>query len=164
MNRQILYELIIRSGEDQDILEKEVLKLKALDSEGVKIDKKVIEQVLVDTLSADVWDLVDSLSKDKTRSFMLLEHLLKTAEYEQIMGLLASQVRLLYLCALAKNRDQVISFGVHPFVASKIFSSSVKLNLTRIKKIYQKMVGIEIAVRKSKIDKRLALDLLILAF
>lgn len=164
INGPLADELILRAGNDQNILMHELAKLEALQDEGFELTEEVLDNILVDTLAVNVWDFVDKLHSDKAKSFKLLDYILQTASYEQIMGLLARQIRLFYLASIARSREGLIRLGVNPYAAGKIINQTADLSTQRIKKMYRKMVSLEIAVRSSKLDKMLALDLLVVAF
>lgn len=162
---QIIAELVLRIGENQNILEFELEKLAALQEEGVEITIEVVKSICSDIQEVNIWDMVDSLNTSKVKSLKLLDGMMKNSEYEQVMGLFGRQLRLLYLAAATRgSREGLISLGVNPFVASKLMRQAAGLNLDRIKRMYQKMLGIEIAVRQGRLDKMLALDLLVIAF
>jgi len=160
----LIKELIFRVGVDQAILASEIDKFEALQNEGIEITKEIFESITVNTLDIEVWDLVDSLSTNKAKSLRLLDYLSQTLEYEYIMGLLARQVRLLFLALNSRSEKVLSSFGIHPFVAAKLMRQTGRLSIERLKRLYQKMVNIEIAVRTGRLEKKLALDLLVIAF
>ncbi len=150
---------------DINIINSEVSKLQALQDEGVIITSEVIESIVIKSADAKIWDLVDSLTtKNHIRSFELIDLLLKDIEYEMIIGSIVSQMRIIYLALNSSIPGSLSQYGIHPFVASKVIKYIHKYNKERILKFYQKLVDIEIAVKTGKLEKEIALDLIVIGF
>ncbi|MBN1331517.1 hypothetical protein JW978_01360 [Candidatus Dojkabacteria bacterium] len=158
-------EFFLRSNDDQHIILTEIDKLKKLQDEGVEITKEIVENLITDNSAISVWDLTDNLlASNKRGSIKELDKITRTSEYEQIVGLIVSQLRALYIASLVGTREKMIEYKIHPFIASKLVSKISKFPIEKVKKLYGKIVNMEIAVKTGKIDKDLALDLLVLAF
>ncbi|MBD3281048.1 DNA polymerase III subunit delta [Candidatus Dojkabacteria bacterium] len=165
IDRQSLNYLVMRLGDDQQIIESELDKLIKLQDEGVQITQELIEHIVTDNSEVSVWDLTDNLiASNKKGSIRELDKVMRNSEYEQVVGLIVSQLRQLYIASSVETREKMISHKIHPFVASKLISKIRNFPVNKLKKLYQKIVNMEIAVKTGKIDKELALDLLVLAF
>lgn len=157
--------LLLRLGENQSIQHSELSKLKIFTEEGGVLDREAIKMLICDNAQVSVWELVDYLlERQKAKSLRQLDQILQDTEYEQIVGLLVSQLRYLYIALNTSSKDQMVELKVHPFVASKIRVRARNFSIEKLKKLYRKIVDMEIAVKSGKIDKALALDFLVLAF
>ncbi len=160
----MISELVNRFSNNFSVLFNEIEKLRSLRDEGIKIDRRIFDIIISSTVDTNVWELVDTLgSINNLRGLEKLDSLLKVFDYEYLVALILRQIRLLYLGASFKNKQDLVAAGVHPYVAEKVLRQSNNLTLEKLKKLYQKLVDMEIAVKTGKIDKSLALDLLIIA-
>ncbi len=165
LTSSLIKELSFRTGPSPLILASEMLKLKYLQDEGIEISVDIMKNITILNEEASIWEFMDSLTdRNKIRSLNLLEKLTRELEYEYIMGFIVRQLRLYYLALNYKDKSKLIKFGIHPFVATKILRQTQLLNKSKLEKLYQRVVDMEIGVKSGRLDKMLALDLLVIAF
>lgn len=165
IEKNLVREISFRIGTDPAIIVNELVKLKCLQDDGEKITSDLIKDVITLNEEADIWELMDSMAgRNKYKSLELMMKATKDLEYEYIMGLIVRQLRLLYLASCYRDRARLVELGVHPFVAGKIIQQAQLLNKSKLEKLYQRIVDMEIGVKTGRLDKMLALDLLVIAF
>lgn len=166
LTNQQISKLLSNSAATQELLVNELEKLNCLSQKSNgHIDEADFLQIVSTDLESTIWDLVDLISTgDKSAAFTSLDRLSKDVEYEYIFAMIARQIRLIYLGLNATSSKHMTEFGVNPFVASKIFRVLARFNLEKVKKLYRKLTDIDIAVKSGKLDKNLALDMLVLVF
>ena len=98
MNKSTIQYFLNKVGQNYNIIESELEKLKLY-----KVDKKIITKEDIDLVSnrnieSSIFDLIDSIvKKDKKKVYELYEHFLSSGtEIIQIMIMLANQIRLIY--------------------------------------------------------------------
>lgn len=98
MDKSTIQYFLNKVGQNYNIIESELEKLKLY-----KVDKKIITKEDIDLISnrnieSSIFDLIDSIvKKDKKKVYELYEHFLSSGtEIIQIMIMLANQIRLIY--------------------------------------------------------------------
>lgn len=98
MDKSTIQYFLNKVGQNYNIIESELEKLKLY-----KVDKKIISKEDIDLVSnrnieSSIFDLIDSIvKKDKKKVYELYEHFLSSGtEIIQIMIMLANQIRLIY--------------------------------------------------------------------
>lgn len=98
MDKSTIQYFLNKVGQNYNIIESELEKLKLY-----KVDKKIITKGDIDLISnrnieSSIFDLIDSIvKKDKKKVYELYEHFLSSGtEIIQIMIMLANQIRLIY--------------------------------------------------------------------
>ncbi|MGN1352876.1 MAG: DNA polymerase III subunit delta, partial [Bacilli bacterium] len=98
MDKSTIQYFLNKVGQNYNIIESELEKLKLY-----KVDKKIITKEDIDLVSnrnieSSIFDLIDSIvKKDKKKVYELYEHFLSSGtEIIQIMIMLANQIRLIY--------------------------------------------------------------------
>ena len=82
--------------------------------------------------------------------------------------MIARQFRILslvkYLQSLGKSSSEITQrLRLHPFVVRKALSHSRNFTIEHLRKLYQKLVRTDLAVKEGRFDGKLALDLFIAA-
>ncbi|TSC53746.1 MAG: DNA polymerase III subunit delta, partial [Parcubacteria group bacterium LiPW_39] len=137
-----------------------------------KVDKLITEKdidALVNTkIESDIFGAIDALAnRQKAAAFIFLHRNLALGESEiALLGMLVYQFRNLLLI---KNQvEQGVPFyalgeklKMHPFVLRKTFEQSKNFSLAGLKKIYERLAEIDLAVKSGQIEPRVALDLVV---
>jgi DNA polymerase-3 subunit delta len=137
-----------------------------------KVDKLITEQD-IDTLvkskiESDIFKMVDALAnRQKTAAFKFLHQNLALGESE--IALLSKMVYQFRNLLLVKSQiEQGVPFytlekklGLHPFVLRKTFEQSKNFSLGALKKIYERLSEIDLAIKSGQIEPRVALDLVV---
>lgn len=137
-----------------------------------KVDKLITEQdidALVNTkIESDIFKAVDALAnRQKTAAFKFLHQNLALGESE--IALLSKMVYQFRNLLLVKSQiEQGVPFyalekklGLHPFVLRKTFEQSKNFSLPALKKIYERLSEIDLAIKSGQIESQTALDLVV---
>jgi len=136
--------------------------------------KKLIEddvrKFVAKTAEESIWDFIDSIGEyDKAKALRIIEDLLfEKKDFVIIAAMLARQFRILvmvkYLLEKGTDYSDIINIlKLHPFVVRKAIAHSKNFSMERLKKLYEKLVKTDLAVKEGRFDEKLALDLLIAA-
>ncbi len=137
-----------------------------------KVDKLITEQdidaLVKSKIESDIFKAVDALAnRQKTAAFKFLHQNLALGESE--IALLSKMVYQFRNLLLVKSQiEQGVPFyalekklGLHPFVLRKTFEQSKNFSLGALKKIYERLSEIDLAIKSGQIEPRVALDLVV---
>ncbi|HOU76407.1 MAG TPA: DNA polymerase III subunit delta [Candidatus Dojkabacteria bacterium] len=153
---------IERQGADPSAIANEIEKLILLNK--TKVNSDDVYKYTMQTVSASMWDMIRYLEYGK-REYAMNE-LMKLFETRvdgfYIFNMIVREYRLLFLVKsmLAENYSEsqiAKSAQIHPFVVSNLARSEI--SLTRISKMYEKLVNIDFQVKHSYIDIQTSLVL-----
>lgn len=134
---------------------------------------KLITEVDVDLLVKSKYDpnifaTIDALAnRNKNLAYKLMhEHLAQGENEIYILTMFVYQFRnLLQIKSLIDgglSSDEVIKkTGLHPFVIKKSWSMLKNFSLEVLKKIYERLLQLDIAIKRGKIEPETALDLIV---
>ena len=135
--------------------------LKPITSENVEVLVKA-------KLDTNIFNLIDAIGeKNRKGALKLLQDQIESGAHPlYLLTMIIYQFRNLLiikdLIEQGLNQYQIQKeTKIHPFVVQKTFSQARNFSLNELKKIYQKLLETDIALKTSKIEPNLALDLLI---
>jgi DNA polymerase-3 subunit delta len=129
-----------------------------------------IDRFVTKTVEESIWELVDAISvNDKKTALLIIEQMLRErSDFMLIISMIGRQLRILFLTK--KLLDQgysqaeiIRTLKLHPFVARKAVIQSQNFSIDQLKKLYQKLVNTDLAIKESRFEEKLALDLFISA-
>jgi len=143
----------------------EIEKLSLLaQAKGKKtIDREDVEEIGSSDLKGSIFDIVDALSKKNAQeAYRLLDLLLVQKQPIQLISfMLARHVRQLIAAKELGSQDAIIRrMKVIPFVANKLFYQAKSFSFDSLEELYKECFESDLAVKTSKIQDRLALELL----
>jgi DNA polymerase-3 subunit delta len=170
LGREIADRIIMKAGTDQFLLENELGKLKLLlDSEKRKeILADDLELVSAQENGGNIWELMDAISaRDRRQMLSEVNQLLTDQrDYSYLVTMITRQLKLLYLIKNPQIPEQLISksFGYHPYVISKAKREQHRFTTKLIITLYNKLAGLDLAIKEGKMEARLGLNLLLSSF
>lgn len=135
---------------------------------GQIITEKDVDLMVRANLDVNIFETLDALAqRDKKAAFRLLhKHLSQGENAIYIFTMFIYQVR-----SLLKLKDLIDKgapyyqlaqrSGLHPFVVKKSSQQLKNFSLDHLKKIHQRLLEIELALKKGRLDGPTALDLLV---
>lgn len=160
---------INRVGNNLEIINNEIDKLKLFKLNNKIITKEDINNICIENVSIDIFKFVDDIiNKDKKSAIKTYKELLKINEEPiKIVALLASKFRLMYQsCILTKKgftEDKISEIlGVHKYPVHLSILAGYKYNPDLILKYLNDLADLDIGIKTGTKDKELALELFIL--
>jgi len=133
-----------------------------------KIKREDVELLVRPKIETDIFKTIDAISeKKKSRALTLLhQHLEKGDAPLYLLAMINFQFRnLLEIKDLIEKNTpyyRIINQSkLHPFVVKKSYQQTQKFTLQQLKKIYQKIFEVDLAIKTGKIEPETGLDLLI---
>jgi DNA polymerase-3 subunit delta len=165
---KVVEKLAFLVGNDLWRMSEEIKKLVAL-KRGKKITENDIERVITFTLEVDIFKVIDAISmKNKKLAFQSLHSFLKRDEkYLDLFSLIKFQFRNLIKAKeliekRGKNFQIINKLNLHPFIVEKILKVLPRFTMEDLKRVYQKIFSLDLAIKTGKIEPDLALDLLLI--
>jgi len=160
-------EFIEKAGTDQQILYEECNKLSLYLKyyERDKVTTNDLQIISQTTKEKEIWDLLDFISRrDKKKSLEQINLIVtKPSDFPFAIIMIARQLRILYLL-ISKDIDKSAltkDLKLHPFVIQKASKYLYKFDEAQIKRLYNKIVDLDFAIKQGKIDAILGLNLFI---
>ncbi|MDO8639465.1 MAG: DNA polymerase III subunit delta [bacterium] len=132
------------------------------------VDSKDVELLVKSKIETDIFQTIDAIAKkDKRKAFSLLhKHLEKGEKPFYLLSMISFQFRnLLIVKDLIEKNTPYYSITqksrLHPFVVRKSFEQAGKFSLQELKKIYQKILEVDLHIKTGKVTQEVGLDLLI---
>lgn len=154
-------------GNDLWQLSNEIKKL-ATYKGGEKIEVKDIELLVKPKIETGIFKTIDAISEKKKNKALALvhQHLEKGDSPQYLLSMINFQFRNLLEIKdmIEKNRPYYIILkksNLHPFVVKKSYQQAQKFTLQELKKIYQRIFQVDLAIKTGEITSEVALDLLI---
>jgi DNA polymerase-3 subunit delta len=120
---------------------------------------------------ARIFDLTDALARhERSRALSILHELLDHGETPiGLTAFIGSQVRTLLLVKDLSERGlrapQIAEVaGLNPFVVGKTLPLVRRFSLAQLKAAYRAALGVDTALKRSRMPAELALDLLVIEF
>ena len=164
---KVIDELINFVGSNLWQMESEIKKLVNYKN-GQKIKREDVELLVRPKIETDIFKTIDAISeKKKSRALTLLhQHLEKGDAPLYLLAMINFQFRnLLEIKDLIEKNTpyyRIINQSkLHPFVVKKSYQQTQKFTLQQLKKIYQKIFEVDLAIKTGKIEPETGLDLLI---
>lgn len=133
-----------------------------------EIEVEDIELLVRPKVEAAIFETIDAIaSRNKKRALSLIhKHLERGDPPLYLLSMINFQFRNLLMVKSQKFNvyyPAMISkkLGIHPYVARKAVEQSKRFSLGELKKIYQKIFQLDLAIKTGKLDGGTALDLFI---
>ena len=164
---KVIDELINFVGSNLWQMESEIKKLVNYKN-GQKIKREDVELLVRPKIETDIFKTIDAISeKKKSRAlFLFHQHLEKGDAPLYLLVMINFQFRnLLEIKDLIEKNTpyyRIINQSkLHPFVVKKSYQQTQKFTLQQLKKIYQKIFEVDLAIKTGKIEPETGLDLFI---
>jgi len=135
---------------------------------GTEITAGDVDELVKAKLDTNIFNFVDALGRqDKESALKLLHDQLASGEHAlYLLTMITYQFRnLLIVKELLENGSNQYGLAkeakMHPFVAQKTAQQAGNYSLGGLKMIYRKLLDLDAALKTSKIEPRLGLDLLV---
>ncbi|MBU1292349.1 DNA polymerase III subunit delta [Patescibacteria group bacterium] len=159
--------LVAYVGDDLWQLSNELNKLGSYKA-GQIIDEQDIDLLVRAKLDTNIFKTIDALARrDKRSAFKFLHQHLEQGENEiYLLTMFTYQLRTLIKLKDLMERgtsyyDLAKKAGLHPFVVQKSSDQLRNFSLDQLKKIYRRLLEIDLGIKKGRWDGPTALDLLI---
>ena len=136
--------------------------------ERQKIGLKDVELLVKPKIEADVFKTIDAIAlRNKIQALSLVhKHLEKGDSPLYLLHMINFQFRNLLIIKDLIERDKTYNtilkqIKLHPYIIKKSYWQAEKFTIAELKKIYQKIFQVDLAVKTGKIEPETALDLLI---
>jgi len=162
-----LEKLIDYVGNDLWQMANEIRKLVSY-RENKKIEVKDIELLVKPKIEPEIFKTIDAIaSKNKKQALELIhKHLEKGDNPLYLLSMINFQFRNLLTIRdlIEKNKSPYTLLGeakLHPYVIKKSYSQAQKFKIDELKKIYQKIFQVDLAIKTGKVEPETALDIFI---
>jgi DNA polymerase-3 subunit delta len=167
ISQEAIRKLAASVGNDLWQMSNEISKLVSYKA-NQPINEEDIDLLVKAKMDVNIFRTLDALAqKDKKTALKLLhEHLEQDENEIYLFSMFVYQIRtLLKLKDLIEKGTPFYSLakksGLHPFVVKKSSAQLRNFGLEQLKKIYQRLLEIELAIKKGRIDGPTALDMLV---
>lgn len=162
-----LEKLIDYVGNDLWQMANEIRKLVSY-KENKKIEVKDVELLVKPKIEPEIFKTIDALaSKNKKQALELIhKHLEKGDNPLYLLSMINFQFRNLLTIRdlIEKNKSPYTLLEeakLHPYVIKKSYSQAQKFKIDELKKIYQKIFQVDLAIKTGKVEPETALDIFI---
>ncbi len=159
--------LIAFVGSDLWQMKSELLKLAAY-SRGAQITEKDIDFLVKSKIDSNIFATIDALAaRNKNLAYKFLHQHLSQGENEiYILTMFVYQFR--NLLQIKNLVDSGVSFaalakktGLHPFVIKKSWQQLGHFSQDVLKRVYERLLELDIAIKRGRIEPQAALDLIV---
>ncbi|MFH0906969.1 MAG: DNA polymerase III subunit delta [bacterium] len=167
IDSEAIRKLIAYVGNDLWQMNNEINKLISYESGGI-INGNDVDLLVNAKTDINIFGMLDALAqRDKRTALRILhEHLNQGQNEIYLFSMFVYQARV--LLRLKDLTEKGLTFydlakksGLHPFVVKKSSYQLRNFTLDHLKKIYQRLLDIEIGIKTGRIDSLTALDLLV---
>ncbi len=158
-------------GNHLRMLANEIDKLATYVGEGKTINADDVRKLSAQVQEARIFDLTDALAqRNRKQALNILHDLLSDGEPPiKLISTITSQVRsLLLVKELAQKgmRSSAIAstIGMAPFIAEKALRQVGNFTLPQLEGAYRQLLSTDAALKRSRIEPEMALDLLVISF
>jgi DNA polymerase-3 subunit delta len=155
------------TNNDLWLLSNEIKKI-ANFSEGKKIEEKDIKTFLKENFKIDIFKTIDAIAeKRKKDAIKLIRNHLENGENSlYLLSMIIYQFRnILIVKDFLERKEEYNNIlkktKMHPFVLRKTYVQSLKFTLEEIKKIYNRLVIVDLEIKTGKAEKETSLELFI---
>lgn len=167
IDQEALEKLINFVGNDLWQMENEIKKLVSYKN-GQKIEPRDIELLVKPKIETDIFKTIDAIAQKKKNHALVLihQHLEKGDTPLYLLTMINFQFRnLLTIKELIEKNIPYYKIlkqsGLHSFVVKKTYQQARKFTFQQLKKIYQRIFQVDLAIKTGRIEPETALDLLI---
>lgn len=164
IDEKIVERLINYIGRDLWQMSNEIKKLVNYKKNNNEISEKDIDLLIKPKIENDIFKTIEALAnKEKNKTINLIQkHLEKNDSASYLLSMINFQFRNILIMKLHEtNTNYMQKIEMHPYVARKALYQSQKFTLEELKKIYQKIFKIDLAIKTGKIDTNQGLYMLI---
>lgn len=161
--------LLELAGTNLMMLTNEIDKMALYVEEAKRIDAATVEKLVAKSLEQNVFTLVDKvLQKNVEAAIGLFHELLRQNEEPiKILGVMASQVRLMYqvkeMAKLGYSQQKIAgALRIHPYRVKLALEKTGRFNEKELLSLMNEMAEADYKMKTGQVDKALALELLIL--
>lgn len=154
-------------GADLWQMKNEIDKLAAFVS-GKIINEKMVDDMVKAKVASDIFKTIDALaSRNRQAALSLLHRHLSQGESEiYLLSMLVYQFRNLVLVKSEIERGAQFqalakTIKLHPYVLRKSFEQGKGFSFPALKKIYERLLELDIAIKSGRIEPQVALDLVV---
>ena len=159
-----LESLIDYIGSDLWRLKNEIKKLAnyVLSEKKQEITEKDLKKIIIPDLELNIFDTIDAIAaQDKKKAINLFkQHLADGAEVPYLFSMVAWQMKNIIIAKTSSESGG--GTGLSPYVLRKATYQAKNFSLDDLKRIYQKIIDLDAALKVGKVLPEAALDLLIL--
>ncbi|MGE5193402.1 MAG: DNA polymerase III subunit delta [Deltaproteobacteria bacterium] len=159
-------DLAIYIGQDLRALDNELEKLLAY-RQGETIRREDVHAIVAAVEEQSVFDLVDALGKRETKQALVLLH----DQFDhgkaplELFPMIVRQYRILLqvrdLASRGLKESEIrTKLGLHPFVVPKMLEQARNYSIDQLEAIYEKLVDVDLALKTSRGDPAVNLDVL----
>lgn len=132
-------------------------ELNKLVSHKIQITAQDVERLVKPKIDVNIFDTIDALGqKNKKQALKLIRNHLKQGEKENyLLDRFVYQFRNLLKVKTGGGKD------LHPFVYKKAQAQTRNFDFEELKKIYQKLLEIDLNIKTGKVEARTALELFV---
>jgi DNA polymerase-3 subunit delta len=155
---------------DPRLADQEILKLLTYVNFSRPVEIEDVRQLTADIAQGDIFAMVDALGNYNGKEALgILHRLLENDDPAGIFGMILRQFRLLLQARDILDRggqasDVQHGLHLHPYVAGKVTAQARNFKNQDLITIYQQLVGIDEAIKSSRMPGDLALDTFIASF
>jgi len=164
---EALGKLISFAGNNLWWITNEIKKLASY-KKNQTVEVKDVELLVRPKIETAIFETIDSLAaKNKKQALKLLKaHLEKGDNPLYLLSMINFQFRNLLMIKdlIEKHKSPYLLAKIthlHPYIVKKSYFQAQKFTIQELKKIYQKIFQVDLAIKTGKIDPETALDLLI---
>ncbi len=154
-------------GSDLWQMQNELAKLVSFKN-GKPIVEEDVDYLVKSKIESDIFKTIDALAaRNAAAAFKFLYRNLAEGESEiSLLGILVYQFRnLLLVKSQLESGTQYYGLEkklkMHPFVLRKTFEQSKNFSLTALKKIYERLMEIDLSIKSGQVEASAALDLVV---
>ncbi len=162
-----LHALLTRTGTDLWFFDNEIQKLHAF-MQGKAITLQAVESLTAHASDPQIFATIDAIARrNRTQALALIHQHLKNGEDEHYLASMVTYqfrniITVKYLQQQGRTADEIRKVTrLHPFVISKAQALAQNFAMTDLKKIYNKLASLDVALKSGEIDPTLALDVLV---
>ena len=163
--------LTLYAGHDLRLLASELEKVSIYAGQGGRIDGQTVRALTPIAQQARIFDLTDALARqERAQALAILHELLDQGEAPiGLNAFIGSQVRSLLLVKDLSERgmraQQIAEVaGLNPYVVTKTLPLVRRFSFEQLKAAYRAVLGVDAALKRSRMPAELALDLLVIEF
>jgi DNA polymerase-3 subunit delta len=169
ISKEDLHFFIERTGNNLEIIESEVSKIKLYKDNDKVITHSDILSLTSKNIDTDIFNLIDAIiNKDKSKAIESYNEMIKLGEEPiMILVMLANQFRMIYqvkrLYQMGYSEKDISSeLKVHWYPVKKAILKMNNYQYDILLDYLKKLAELDIAIKKGEIDKNLALEMFII--
>ncbi len=158
-------------GNHLRMLANEIDKLATYVGEGKTINADDVRKLSAQVQEARIFDLTDALAqRNRKQALNILHDLLSDGEPPiKLISTITSQVRSLLLVKELSQKGMrsgaiASTIGMAPFIAEKALRQVGNFTLPQLEGAYRQLLSTDAALKRSRIEPEMALDLLVISF